>query len=77
MKTLFVICADPAHSSCIVNAIYEDYEEAEKWVSKENEIAGFELYWVESCDTYVKKLKKPEFSYHARRGTKIYTKINR
>lgn len=55
MKTLYVICADPATSSCIVNAIYEDYEEAKKWVKQRNKEAGFELYWVESCSTYVKK----------------------
>lgn len=54
-KTLYIICADPANSSCIVNAIYESREEAEKWVKQENKKLGFEQYWVESCSNYIRK----------------------
>ena len=49
-KKVWVICADPSNSSCIVNAVYEDREEALKWVVKENNKLGYDLYWVEQSE---------------------------
>ena len=46
-KTVYVICANPECSSCMVNAVYLDKEYAEKWVRKENKAAKFKLYWIE------------------------------
>jgi len=46
-QKVYVICALPECSSCMVNAVYLDKERADKWVKKENEAAKFKLYRVE------------------------------
>jgi len=39
----------------MINAIYEDREEAGKWVEVENKKSGFELYYIEVTTNFVKK----------------------
>ena len=47
IKDVYIICADPANSSCIVNADCLDPDYADRWVEKQNKEAGFKQYWVE------------------------------
>lgn len=56
-EKVYVVCADPACSSCTVNAVYVDKEEAEEWVEKENKAVGFNLYWVEQSQL-IKEVKR-------------------
>jgi len=46
-EKVYVVLVDPNYSSCIVNAVYINREEAEEWVAKENKKLRFEAYWVE------------------------------
>ena len=46
-KKVWVICADPERSSCVVNAVYENRKEAQGWVKEQNKKLGFSSYWVE------------------------------
>jgi len=46
-RDVYVICASPEMSSCIVNAVYTDKRLAEKWAKKENVKLGFKGYWIE------------------------------
>lgn len=45
---VWVICANPVNSSCLVNAVYFNKKEAEKWVNFEHKRLGYDdLYWIE------------------------------
>jgi len=52
-QKVFVICALPECSSCVVNAVYLSKERADKWVKKENKALKFEAYWVEESQLIV------------------------
>lgn len=45
-KECWVIIADES-SSCLVNSVYMNKEEAEEWVEKENSKIGCEFYYIE------------------------------
>jgi len=47
VQKVWVICATPECSSCVVNAVCLDKEYAEDWVEKENKALKFKAYWVE------------------------------
>jgi hypothetical protein len=45
-KECWVIIADES-SSCLVNSVYMNKEEAEEWVKKENSKIGCDFYYIE------------------------------
>jgi len=47
VKIVWVIIADSECSSCLVNAVYMNKDEADRWVEIENEKMGKGFYFVE------------------------------
>lgn len=54
-KKVWVICCERACSSCVVNTVYEDKEEALKWIKKENKKLGFAAYYLEQSQLIEKR----------------------
>lgn len=46
-KKVWVILADEAVSSCLVNAVYLNKEKAEEWVKERNDSLRCDWYWIE------------------------------
>lgn len=53
-KKVWVIIADET-ASCLVNAVYEDKKEAERWIKKENKKLGHEAYYLEQSQLIKKR----------------------
>lgn len=52
---VYVICA--VNGSCLINAVYENKESAEKWIEKENNKLGLKAYYIEQSQLIKGELK--------------------